>query len=53
MSDNREVTLTEQADGHGPGRAGRKRQKRRKERHKAKQQPDAQPTYGKYRGYQT
>jgi hypothetical protein len=47
----------EQADGKSKRGDGYhqflKRQKRRLERRRAKQDPEAQPTYGKYAGYET
>lgn len=47
----------EQADGHSKrGSAYHqwlKKQKARFERHKAKRDPEAQPAYGKYKGYET
>lgn len=49
--------LPEQADGHSKRGRGYhqfiKRKKNRSERRKAKQNPEAPPTYGKYRGWET
>lgn len=42
----------EQADGRGKGRTFRKKLKARVERRRAKRNPESQPLYGKYRGYQ-
>jgi len=51
------MALKEQADGkHGWARGYHKSlkvSKRRIERHRAKQNPEAQPAYGKYAGYET
>jgi hypothetical protein len=47
----------EQADGKSKRRSGYhqflKRKKRRAERKKAKANPDCQPAYGRYDGYET
>lgn len=43
---------SEQADGHGKGRTYLKKLKVRVERRRAKRDPEIQPRYGKYRGYQ-
>jgi hypothetical protein len=42
----------EQADGSGKGRTERKKLKARTERRRAKKDPESQPGYGKYKGYQ-
>jgi hypothetical protein len=44
---------TEQADGSGKGHTQRKKWKCRTERRRAKKDPESQPGYGKYKGYQT
>jgi hypothetical protein len=49
--------MREQADGRSKRGNGYhqwlKRRKRRDERRKAKLRPDAPPTYGKYKGWET
>lgn len=42
----------ESADGRGKGHTFRKKLKARVERRRAKRDPESQPQYGKYRGYQ-
>jgi hypothetical protein len=43
----------EQADGDGKGKTYLKKVKARSERRRAKRNPEIQPGYGKYSGYQT
>ena len=51
------MSLGEQADGKSRRACGGhqfiKRKKRRAERRKARVNPEAAPTFGKYRGYET
>ena len=42
----------EQADGSGKPHTMRKKLKARRERRRAKKNPETQPQYGKYRGWQ-
>lgn len=46
-------TKVEQADSGGHYHKFLKRKKARYERRKAKKNPEAKATYGKYRGYET
>lgn len=52
MPKNRKPRV-EQADGYGKHKARLKKLHVRRERHLAKQNPEVQPLYNKYDGYQT
>lgn len=45
--------MVEQADGHGKWKTWLKKLMARRERRKAKRNPEVQPNYKKYDGYQT
>jgi hypothetical protein len=44
--------MVEQADGSSGGHRWLKKEKARTERRRAKKDPESQPAYGKYRGYE-
>lgn len=55
MTNRKNKNKVEQADGSGGSASHRdlKKRKRRLERHRAKQDPEVPPGYGKYSGYET